>query len=77
MILSTNKLFACRQFFEVLIKKRLFLLYISKECNGKSGVEYEMFNKQWVINEIFIEKAKRSSTFLLELGSDIFSKFDV
>jgi len=45
-------------------------MQISKECNGKSRVEYEMFNKQWVINEIFNEKAKKSSTFL-ELRSEI------
>jgi len=24
-------------------------MHISKECNGKSTLEYEMFNKQWVI----------------------------
>jgi len=35
----------------------------SKECNGKSRVEYEMSNKQWVINEIFCEKAKRKQIF--------------
>jgi len=35
-------------------------MHISKESNG---VEYEMSNKQWVINEIFSEKEKKSSTF--------------
>ena len=40
--------------------KKLFkLIIISKECNEKSRVEYEMCNKQWVINEIFWEKAKK------------------
>ena len=46
-------------------------MHISKECNGKSRVEYEMSNKQWVINEIFNEKAKKSPTFF-ELRSDFF-----
>jgi len=35
-------------------------MHISKES---SGVEYEMSNKQRVINEIFSEKAKKSWTF--------------
>jgi len=30
-------------------------MHISKESNG---VKYKMSNKQWVINEIFSEKAK-------------------
>jgi len=47
-------------------------MHISKECNGKSRVEYEMFKSSaWVINEIFGEKAKKSSSFL-ELGIDFF-----
>ena len=45
-------------------------MYISKECNGKSRVEYEMFKQQWLINEIFNEKAKKVN--FLELGSDFF-----
>jgi len=51
---------------------------ISKEYNGKSRVEYEMFKKQWLINGIFSEKAKKEkrSTFL-ELESEFFSKFNV
>jgi len=38
-------------------------MHISKECNGKSRVENEMFNKKWVINEIFSEKAKKVINF--------------
>jgi len=38
---------------------KFILAHIIKECNGKPTVEYEMFNKQWVINEIFSEKAKK------------------
>jgi len=35
-------------------------MHISKESNG---VEYEMSNKQWVINEIFCEEAKKVINF--------------
>ena len=34
-------------------------MHISKEWNGKSRVEYEMFKKQWLINGIFSKKAKK------------------
>jgi len=30
----------------------------------KINILYEMFNKQWVINEIFSEKAKKSSNLV-------------
>src|SRR6218665_318892 len=40
-------------FFEVVNKnKRKCLMYISKECNGKSlELNTEMFKKQWLIKE--------------------------
>ena len=45
--------------------------------NGKFTVEYEMLNKDRVINEIFSEKAKkRSSTFLESCEGKILGKFN-
>ena len=44
-------------YFEVSLKH--FLMNISKECNGKTRVKYELFKKQWLITGIFIEKAKK------------------
>jgi len=34
------------------MNKKSFSMYISKECNGKCRVQYEMF-KEWVINRAF------------------------
>lgn len=34
-------------------------MHISNECNDESRAEYEMFNKQPVITEIYCEKAKK------------------
>jgi len=36
-----------------------------------------MFKKQWVINDIFSEKAKEVINFLGQLGSEIFPKSEV
>jgi len=52
-------------------------MYISKECNGKCRVQYEMFKKEWVINKIFSEKAKKGHQLFWELWSQIFPKSDV
>jgi len=52
-------------------------MQISKECNRKSGVEYEMFNKQWVINKIFSEKVKEGHQLFLRGGKWNFLEYSV
>ena len=54
------------------MNKKLFLMHISQEFNGKSRVEYEMSNKQWIINEIFSEKAKKNFSTFIRIGKLIF-----
>src|SRR6218665_1541330 len=54
-----------------------FNVYFER-INGKFTVEYQMLNKEWVINEIFSEKAKKDSVkinFFGDLRSKIFGKF--
>ena len=40
-------------------------------CNEKMTVEYEMLNKERVINEIFIEKAKNETCEVNVLGNSM------
>ena len=46
-------------------------MHISNKCNADSRAEYEMFNKQRVIGEIYCEKPKKVINFILELISEI------
>ena len=49
----------------------------SKECNGKSRVEYEMSTKQWVINEIFVKKKQKGHQLFQSWQVQFFSELDV
>ena len=46
-------------------------MHISNKCNEESRGEYEMFNKQRVISEIYCEKAKKGHKLFLKLRSKI------